>query len=156
MDAAELDEWRALEADRIVKAQHPHHRPRDGHKFAEYRRLVREGIEPPAEPDQDVLDTRAVLEAWHTEMDSRDWEYLMGTACTGQDDFAAAKQIVKEIKDRVRREEREAANAGQAEWRWSAPKIGVGGSACSGVGGQLWNDGTATRTTCDEINGDGA
>lgn len=93
----QLDEWRHAEAGKVVVGM-------TGSSwfaaaFAEYRRLVREDVQPPAEPDQDTLDLRsvlAVLNGVSTEAIAA-MEPLMT-------DFAAAKAALSKIKDRVRKE----------------------------------------------------
>jgi hypothetical protein len=119
-----------------------------------------EGIEPPAEPDQDTLDTRAVLAAyWGDNADDINVEHPA---------VLAAKQALSEIKDRVRRETRdeeaaklELARMGQevgtagmhpSKLWWDVTKIS-GGSVSAGDGGQLWN--ASDRGNCDELYGDG-
>lgn len=94
MTADEIDLWRWETARQSIA---PDHR-RTPYLALEaaahaYRQLVRENVVPPAESDQDVLDTRAVLEAWN------------GYGIDHDDrDFLDAKQVLTEIKARVRRE----------------------------------------------------
>lgn len=75
--------------------------------FTHWRPLpppVREDIHPPAGPDEDTRDVEAIMRAWYH---NPTWHEPVAQGAFGED-FAAAKQALTTIKDRVRHEEREA------------------------------------------------
>lgn len=121
MDATELDGWRWEQANKRRDVAGPIWTNDwkvaciEARKTAEeYRRLVREDVQPPAEPDQDTLDTRAVLEHMF------DFDELDGNLKTHWPEFEDAKAALSQIKDRVRKEAIQALPDEPTEELWLA------------------------------------
>jgi hypothetical protein len=112
MNAKELDEWRWEQAKAEVRAaMKPSWRVNIEAITADashvYRRLVVEDVRPPAEPDQDTLDARAVCASYCGQIGINGPDvsenYLAGKY-DREDEFARVAAVLTEIKSRVRRE----------------------------------------------------
>lgn len=96
MTPEQLDEWRWERAKRQFPESRHYSLAVDA-----YRNAVIANVTPDSEPDQDTLDTRAVLGAWYCVPKEHQTSANYNDADEG---FEPAKAALAEIKERVRKE----------------------------------------------------